>query len=294
MIIAELSGGLGNQMFQYALARVMSLKNDDDEYVFDLSGYTDQKNGDTQRDYELDIFNIEAIECSTHDKIRLGDENPIIKSINRLLGTSLNANPSTLVKEVDHIFHPEILRRTGDLYLRGFWQTEKYFDTIRGILLQDFKFSRRISPKSKQLRLKIEENNSISIHVRRGDYVSNPITNKYHGTCSPTYYQKASSLIAKKVVDPIFYVFSDDPGWCKKNIKLAGKTIFVTHNRGKKSWEDMFLMSKCKHNIIANSSFSWWGAWLNSNPDKIVIAPKNWIVGQNNMPDIIPASWITL
>jgi hypothetical protein len=293
MIIVELSGGLGNQMFQYALARVMSLKNDD-EYAFDLSGYTDQKNGDTQRDYELDVFTIEAIECSTHDKIKLGDENPIIQSINRILGTRLNANPSSLVKEEGHFFHPEVLARTGDLYLRGFWQTEKYFNNYEEAIRQDFTFKKRMSPKSKTILSKILVQNSVSVHIRRGDYVSNPVTNKYHGTCSPAYYQKASSVIAKKVVNPTFYVFSDDPAWCKKNIKLAGKTIFVTHNSGKRSWEDMFLMSRCQHHIIANSSFSWWGAWLNTNPDKIVIAPKKWVGGQISMPDIIPADWISI
>ncbi len=210
MIITQLSGGLGNQMFQYALGRVLSYKNNDD-LLFDLSSFTDQNNGDTPRQYELAVFGIKPFESSTHDKIRLGDENPFIKMINSLFKTNIDPDPSTLVREKGHYYHPEIIDKRGDIYLRGFWQTEKYFLDYRHIILKDFTFKKKLNLKSISLLEQIQKNDSVSIHVRRGDYVSNHNANKYHGTCPVTYYQKAAKIILKTVTKPIFFVFSDDP-----------------------------------------------------------------------------------
>lgn len=294
MIITQLNGGLGNQMFQYALAKVLATQNNDDLYL-DLSPFTDTKNGDTPRTYGLSIFGINNPECSTYDRIRLGDENPILKMINRTLGTSFDTTPSSLVKERQHAFDPKVLELKGDLYLRGFWQSEKYFLKYRDLILETFSFKKKLSKKSVELLKKIEIRNSISVHVRRGDYANNPSTKKYHGLCGLGYYRRAVALIKKLSINPTYFVFSDDPEWCKSNLELPGKTIFVSHNKGSHSWEDMRLMSACKHHIIANSSFSWWGAWLSRYPDKIVIAPKKWVADPRvQMPDIIPEGWVTI
>lgn len=294
MIITQLTGGLGNQMFQYAIGKVLCVNNED-ELFLDLTLYTDTKNGDTQRNYELGIFGIDTPEASLTDRTKLGDENPILKLINKVFHTNINTYPTTLVKESGHFFQPEILSLKGDIYLRGFWQSEKYFSSHRDLILNTFRFAKRKSKKSTELMKKIIVENSIAVHVRRGDYVTNPNAKKYHGLCRASYYHKAGSALSKQISNPIFYVFSDDPAWCKNNLKFPGKTIFVTHNTGNRSWEDMWLMSSCKHHIIANSSFSWWGAWLCNNTNKIVIAPAKWVADPIvEMPDIIPEGWIRL
>ncbi|MEI8232356.1 MAG: alpha-1,2-fucosyltransferase [bacterium] len=294
MIITQLSGGLGNQMFQYALGRVLSLKNDND-LVFDLSAYTDQKNCDTPRKYELDIFGIEPIECTHVEKVRYGDENPLIEAVNRACKTHLDSSAPTLVKERGHQFHKELLQLRGSQYLRGFWQSEKYFVDYRDQILHDFTFKHKVSQKTGQLLLQIKSSDSVAVHIRRGDYVTSKAANSYHGTCSPTYYLSASKVMGKHVAHPTFYIFSDDPDWCRDNIKLNGNFIYVSHNHGQQSWEDMLLISRCQHQIIANSSFSWWGAWLNTNPDKIVIAPKKWVNDKNlDTSDLLPGTWIKL
>ena len=130
------------------------------------------------------------------------------------------------------------------------------------------------------------------MHIRRGDYVSNPTTNKLHGTCSLEYYHNAVDIIAAKVSNPHFFIFSDDHEWARNNFKIDYPLTFVAHNNAGKNYEDMRLMSLCKHHIIANSSFSWWGAWLGSNPKKIVCAPRGWFKDKSlNTNDIIPSDW---
>ena len=131
----------------------------------------------------------------------------------------------------------------------------------------------------------------ISIHVRRDDYLSSKYVSGFGGICTIEYYNKAVERIKEEVIDPVFYIFSDDINWCRENLKLE-QGVFIDWNTGKESWQDMFLMSQCKHNIIANSSFSWWGAWLNSNSEKIVIAPRIWWNGLKD--DVVPDSWIRI
>jgi hypothetical protein len=136
--------------------------------------------------------------------------------------------------------------------------------------------------------------NAISLHVRRGDYANNPKTKATHGLCSLDYYQASVRQMAQKVARPHFFIFSDDMEWVQGNLKIDFPCVFVEHNRGAESYNDMRLMSLCKHHIIANSSFSWWGAWLNPNMEKIVIAPRKWFASQTAVPDLFPAGWIIL
>lgn len=167
--------------------------------------------------------------------------------------------------------------------------------TYRSTILEDFTFINMPNKRNQSVLNMIDSKNSISIHVRRGDYVSNAATNKYHGLCDLGYYKKSIDYISKRVESPVYYIFSDDISWCKINLKIKGNVTYISHNNGDNSWEDMRLMSRCKHNIIANSSFSWWAAWLNTNLDKIVIAPRNWYKDlPRNMTDIIPSSWLTV
>jgi len=295
MIISRLNGGLGNQMFQYALGKVVSYLNKTN-YFLDISLYDHQQEVDTPRSYELDLFsNIKATIAKKTLLEKFTKPNKLKLLLNHYLKLNLQAYPPKWIRENGHQFHPEILELKGDYLLDGYWQTEKYFKKYRNLILEDFVFPKKTSQKNRNIIKKITNSQAVSLHVRRGDYVSNKLTNAYHGAVSLNYYEKAINLIKKKVKNPLFIIFSDDPKWCKNNLPVPKNSIFVDHNKGKQSFEDMRLMSLCKHNIIANSSFSWWGAWLNQNSNKIVIAPGSWFKNKDsNTTDIIPSNWIKI
>ena len=295
MIIVKLMGGLGNQMFQYAIGRVLSKLNKTELYLA-LSLYNHQHNTDTPRSYELDIF--PNIDSKIPPNKILGKFTHLRKLkllLNHYLNLNLQTYPQNWIRENDHKFHPGILKLRGNYLLDGYWQTEKYFKKYRKQIFKDFSFPKKISKKNKLIIEQIRKKNSVSIHVRRGDYVTSKKTNRYHGVCTIAYYKKAVSLINKLVKKPWFVVFSDDPNWCKKHLPVPKNSLFVSHNTKTNSFEDMRLMSLCKHNIIANSSFSWWGAWLNANKNKIIIAPQKWLKGANvNQSNIVPGNWKTI
>jgi len=188
-----------------------------------------------------------------------------------------------------------MMQLRDNIYLDGFWGNEKYFIDIREILLEEFQLFNPSDEVNMKLAEQIGTCNSVAVHIRRGDYVTNPITYKYHGLCSLDYYERAISEISKTTEDPHFFMFSDDPRWVKENIKTNYPTTYITHNTPAQGHEDLNLMFKCKHNIIANSSFSWWGAWLNINPNKIVYAPSRWANNFSvNTRGFLPENWITL
>ena len=142
---------------------------------------------------------------------------------------------------------------------------------------------------------RIQSTESVSLHVRRADYIQNALTNKIHGTCDQDYYDRAIRYIAERVIDPHFFIFSDEPEWVKENLKIDFPMTVVDCNDASRNYEDLRLMSTCKHNIIANSSFSWWGAWLNPNPDKLVITPEQWFNDKKrNTKDLIPEQWVKM
>ena len=179
-------------------------------------------------------------------------------------------------------------------YMSGYWQSENYFESNRSILINDFSFRIPLNARNADALRLISSSNSVSIHIRRGDYLHNANAKATHGLCSLEYYHKAIRLIKATIGKPRFFIFSDDMLWVKAHLEPEEDCIFVDWNFGVDSYNDMRLMSLCKHNIIANSSFSWWGAWLNRNPDKVIIAPKRWFAGKINDSNIIPSSWIRI
>lgn len=295
MITTKITGGLGNQMFQYAAGRALSLKNSTELYV-DLSALSSFNSEVTHRVYGLDSFDL-PIQIATRSILgKYLNHHSLpgyLRSFRKLIKED---HGSDYVEEVGHSFHPELLELTGDKYLSGYWQSEKYFIHEREIILKDFSTRTSvISPQNVAIEQEIQKENSVSIHIRRADYVTNIKTNKYHGICSVDYYKNAISMIENRLEKPTFFVFSDDQQWVVKNIMSKNKIIYVDWNTGKDDHEDIRLMSKCKHNIIANSTFSWWGAWLNQNYDKIVIGPDKWFQDQSvNAGDILPDSWIKI
>ncbi len=192
------------------------------------------------------------------------------------------------------IFYPEVFvcRANNELF-RGTWQSELYFEHATDSVRKAFIFREKlISEKTISIARQMKEEMSVSIHIRRGDYLSNQYVKGFADVCTPDYYLKAIDYMKNKLNNPRFYVLTDDKEWVNEHFKLED-AFYIQHNTGSNSWQDMYLMSQCKHNIIANSSFSWWGAWLNSNKDKIVIAPKLWWK-LFDKDDVVPASWIRL
>ena len=294
MFLVKLMGGLGNQMFQYAFGRALSLKHNI-PLALDLSSLGQKTGVDTPRNYELDIFNIEAQIATLKeiDKFSIIHNNKILKSIHNSFSFIL---PFFQVKEKQFCYNElknDIHRNTMFV---GYWQTEKYFENIKDIIKKDFQFKEPLEGLNAELATKIKVSNSVGMHIRRGDFISNPVTNKYHGTCNSGYYKNAISYLSQKISGNMkLFIFSDEPGWVKNNLQFNYETIYIENNNGAKSYEDLRLMILCKHNIIANSSFSWWAAYLNSNVDKVVVAPSQWFNNKTiDTHDLIPDGWIKM
>ncbi len=179
-------------------------------------------------------------------------------------------------------------------YLMGYWQSERYFADVAQTIRTDFTFRQPMIGRNHELVEEIGAVNAVSLHVRRGDYANNLRTKATHGVCPLDYYEAAIRYIAERVEAPHYFVFSDDMEWVRANLRIQLPCSYVDHNQGAESYNDMRLMSLCKHHIIANSSFSWWGAWLNPCDDKVVVAPKNWFANSNDTKDLLPFGWATL
>ncbi len=286
MIIIKLQGGLGNQMFQYALGKKLISNNT--TVKFDISWYKKYP----KRTYALKHFNIVEHIASNKEVKKLRK----YRKKGRLLAFFHNyfiADDSVYIKQKQFEFNSEILKIKDPSYLDGHWQSEKYFGDAKDIIRKEFTLKNEPSNFFNKITKNIKEVDSISLHIRRGDYITEKVQ-KTLTLCSLEYYQKAIQKIADKIENPIFFIFSDDIKWVKENLKIEYPMIFVSSDE-LKDYEELILMSKCKHNIIANSSFSWWGAWLNNNPNKIVITPKKWFKDTSkNTKDLIPKSWIRL
>lgn len=284
MLIIRQQGRLGNQMFQYALYR--SLEEKGKEVFLDCDHHVNlqERNG-------LDIFpNITYKVAQISDSEKLGNcKWTIFNRILRKIGKT--TKKSHYKEKYDDTI--EVLKNLEDYYLDGFWQNEKFFYDIRRQLLSEFIFPEIESQQNRDIKAKIEACNSVSVHIRRGDYVSDKYMKKYGSVCNEQYYAKAVEYMLSRVKDAEFFVFTDDYEWVVSNMTFPHRTTFVSSNEGNKAYVDMQLMSCCKHNIIANSSFSWWGAWLNTYENKIVVSPSVWTNVDNN-DKIICESWIRI
>jgi hypothetical protein len=289
MIIVKLKGGLGNQLFQYAVGRHLA-EIHKTVLKIDLSLFETYK----EHIYSLSPFNIqENVALKKEVAVLIIQKQKYLERvIKRILSKSqkLNLAPN-YIKEKDFQFDAHILDMPDDIYLDGYWQSEKYFSDIASIIHKEFSVKSPQIGKDKDLAEQIGLCNSISLHIRRGSYLQPPY-NSFHGLCSLDYYYHGVDYLANKVQNPHFFVFSDDPDWVSKNLMLNYPMTFVNHNSAERDYEDFRLMTQCKHHLIANSTFSWWAAWLCSNPDKIVVAPKKWFKDPNiKTNDLIPPSW---
>jgi hypothetical protein len=292
MIISRMIGGLGNQMFQYAAGRALSCSKSV-EFRLDVRDFTEST---PHNGFELErVFSISAPIASEADCRRVMGwrTSPLVlRAVRRKKLAFLRG--SKIVIEPGFDYWPSIVNVPGDCYLQGYWQSEKYFRHCAETLRLDFAFKIPSDPRNLELATEIGQCDAISLHVRRGDYAANPATLATHGLCPPDYYHRAINYIAERTAQPVFFVFSDDVAWAKKNIAIDFSCFYVDFNQGRESYNDMRLMTLCHHNIIANSSFSWWGAWLNARSDKIVVAPKRWFARDNDVPDLFPPTWVIL
>lgn len=276
MVIIHIRGGLGNQMFQYALYHFFK-KNGVRSYI-DLSHYRHRHQKTT---YQPDkLFNAQADTISLPTKI-------FVKFIWKILYRFFT-NEYIESHNKFGTFDKSIHQLTF-AYLKGYWQSEKYFVETKSELLNVFKFPSVCDTKNIEILDKINMMTSVSIHIRRGDYLDAGIG----WTLGLQYYRNAIQYIKDNIAQPVFFVFSDDPEWTAKNLSLSN-VFFIDWNIEANSYIDMQLMSECKHNIIANSTFSWWAAWLNKNEEKIVLAPQKWLPDIEGTRDIIPDEWIKI
>jgi hypothetical protein len=294
MIISHIIGGIGNQMFQYAAGRALSLERDIPLYldIQDFAGYA-LHNG-----YELDnVFSINAQQASAKELRRvLGwRAHPFIRR--KLFRKQLTwFRGRKLFVDTQFNSWRQINEVPDDCYLMGNWQTEHYFEKHKEAICADFSFKLPPTGRNAELAEEIRSSVAVSLHVRRGDIAANPASLAFHGLCSLDYYKSAIEYVTARIANPTFFIFSDDIPWVRENLHLEYPCQYIDHNKGKESYNDMRLMSLCRHHIIANSSFSWWGAWLNQAADKIVVAPQRWVApgADFDATDIAPSTWIRL
>lgn len=294
MIIIKLQGGLGNQMFQYAAARRLAIINHTS-----LKLDTTALVNDELRSYALNSFNIYE-EFVTQRELNfiyrlIGWRRRILQLVPAATIIWDKYVPWKIVQEIQaQNVDSTVIRAKGNVYLDGYWQSEKYFIDIQDIIRGEFSFKSHIFASKSEIKELIANTHSIGLHIRRGDYIANSSINQSHGTCDLSYYRYAVDFFARRISIPHFFVFSDDPAWCKQNLILDHPVTVVSQSYSNSDHEDLQLMSQCQHQIIANSTFSWWAAWLNPNPEKIVIAPQRWFRQRCTPNDLIPVEWIKI
>ena len=287
MIIIKLCGGLGNQMFQYAL--YTKFKTLGENVKLDKHDIENHFNSHQTNIFEVFELDTAGIFCDDAEKLSDRKQDILSKVRRRVIGRK----KSHYVERIEGKYDDEIFKLSNK-YLDGYWQTEKYFVDIRDAVLKTYQFNNELDDKNRDMLERITNaENSVSIHVRMGDYNTELNKKIYGNICTEQYYEGAMKYFEENYNNPCFFVFSNEPQKIGKIGTHGNVTVVDTNSALDTAWIDMFLMSKCKHNIIANSTFSWWAAWLNVYSQKKVIAPKKWINNQE-MIDICPTEWIRL
>lgn len=296
MIISRLMGGHSNQLFQYAVGRSLALGHNTN-LLLDVSWFEEAVDVESPRDYELGVYPLQARTTKLKGLHIIDPKQPIGRKLK--LASKLQPKKTvTMHYENDMGYNRNIPDLPDNTMLVGFWQNERYFAHIRPQLLKELEPTNPLSKVNQSLIKEMQATESVWMHIRRGDYVTSKLTQDFHGLKDLEYYQKSLETLLKKLPanrqeQVAIFVCSNDIPWCKQNLKLGFPIKFVENKLGS---DDMRVVKHCKHDILANSSFSWWGAWLNQNPDKIVIAPKQWFRDKkaNDEIDIVPKEWIKL
>lgn len=286
-IIVGLSGGLGNQLFQYAAGRALSLRLGMN-LVLDASWF----NGQSDRVYALNSFSIEAQIYFGPTYLPSWMKGLESRLSRRYASKRLGAS---IYREPHFQFDKTYLLLEKPVYLEGFWQSEQYFLKYKEVISKELTLRFNASDAFHALELKIQSTDAICVHIRRGDYVTNPIAHEIHGLCSLDYLYQGVKEVSLGLLNPHCFIFSDDLDWVNKNLSLNIPMTLVDIASTNEAHLDLTLMTQCKHFIIANSSFSWWGAWLAPYESKRVIAPLKWFSKSgNDTNDLIPSQWIRI
>lgn len=294
MITSKLISGLGNQLFQYAIGRQLAL-NGNTDLKLDISFFGNQN----LRSYKLSNFNVKAA-IATNEEILsyLGlysSKSLYAKVYRRIERTRLKYKKRYFKEGEWWIYEPELFKTPADVYIDGYWQHYKYFTDLHPQILDEITLKNPCSIEVEEIAAKMKNSSSVAVHIRRGDYITDPSAHNFMGVLPVSYYTEAIKYLRVKITNPRFYFFSDDLDWVRENL-ITGDDMEVIEVKDGKDYIDLDLMSKCAHNIIANSSFSWWGAFLNRNPDKIVVAPAQWVVPAdiNRKIELVFPTWIKL
>ncbi len=284
MIIIRLIGGLGNQMFQYAAARCLADRLEQ-PLLLDIRAF------DT---YKLHNFGLAKLQI----RARVATEQELVRyahwKFKLLTRLPMLADKKKWYFQPDFGFDQQWYALESELYLSGYFQSEKFFKDSRSCLVKDFLPLKNMTEGNQRLLAQIEASQSVCLHVRRGDYITDKKTLSIHGVCSQLYYQKAIDYFKQRLRLPTFFIFSNDITWVRENLNLGKDIVVVEGNQAHPEY-DLVLMSRCKHHIIANSSFSWWGAWLSEHPEQAVVWPCPWVESaQIKTQDLIPDHWLAM
>ena len=289
MVVVYIAAGLANKMFQYAFSRGLMSHG--------LDVFLDQTSFQPEWSFEdialEEVFPNIEIKNAPNNMFSLAYKKDLLSRIYRRMSAFFPNN--RYLMERPFIYDELIYKKaTSNCIFCGLWQTELYFNFCEKDVRRNFVFTPFQDDQNIQLAEKMKNENSVAIHIRKGaDYLKRNI---WDVTCSVEYYNQAINYLKEHVSNPVFYLFTDNPKWVEENLKdIDYKLVDWNPVSGKQSYRDMQLMSYAKHNIIANSTYSWWGAWLNNNPQKIVVAPKIWFNPKiEKAPYIIPERWIRL
>ena len=292
MIVVNVIGGLGNQMFQYAAGQALA-QTKGQPLLLDICSFADYR---LHNGFELARVFIGPFVLAQKQDIRrmLGWRAWSFARRVLMRRHMAWARGKSFVLEPHFHYWEGLFAVPEDCHLAGYWQSESYFKHIETTIRQAFVFKHPLTGKNAEVAAQIAKGNAVSLHIRRGDYAKDPKTHVTHGLLPLSYYQMAVMRVTQAIGNPRFFVFSDDIDWARKNLRLDSLCEFIDHNQGIDSYRDMQLMSLCDHHIIANSSFSWWGAWLNTRAEKIVIAPKKWFANRLDTQDLYPQGWVKL
>ncbi|MFN4003543.1 MAG: alpha-1,2-fucosyltransferase [Hylemonella sp.] len=288
MIVVRLCGGLGNQLFQYAAGRRLAQVRRS-ELVLDLGWYRHTPASNTPRAYELARYPIQARPAQGSERFWCALHQ------GRILRRLPLPRRWRHVRERGYDFDARILDLPDGVYLDGYWQSHRYFADIADTLRRELEPVEAMGDADREVAAHMQDvPNAVCLHVRRGDYVSNPQAARFHGVCGLDYYERAVGYLMERLLQPHFFVFSDDMPWVRAQLRIAAPVRYVDHNGPQAAFQDLRLMSRCRHHVVANSSFSWWAAWLAAQPAQQVIAPRAWFADGRATPDLIPPEWVRL
>lgn len=295
MVTVQLNGGLGNQLFQYAAAKSLSLHHGV-PLLIDVSSFQRTNLPELEVPRAFELYNFEGVTDKT-TVLSKGENERIVRFLkSKSFAKLLPRHKRKIYTEPFYHFDHRFFKSNKNVLLRGQWQSYKYFAPYEAHFKNALQLKQNLIVGVKDKRQELASENSVAVHVRRSDYLRLPVILDWHGVMPTEYYANAFRELGKRLTNYTVYYFTDDSEWVKENLFPIKEGKMVSQNLSKTHYEDFSLMQHCRHNVVANSSFSWWAAWLNRHPDKIVVAPKRWFgkTGPKDTQDLLPEDWIRL